>query len=163
MYKGLLQGPFHLDGHPVSLITAYLFHQGGHEDPQKLTTNSGKSFIGSYVLGPGFTFDDTDSSGETNTIADMHRLINDNVRNAERIFKYINGCETNESPSQQPVRFVINFGDMTLEEARRWPELFSIAERKVKASRAHLTTNAIGRRRAQFWWQFGPGSNAGYR
>ena len=44
-------------------ITAFLFHRGHHDDPVRLVTNSGKSFVGSYVLGMGFTFDDTDSSG----------------------------------------------------------------------------------------------------
>lgn len=59
-HKGPLPGPFLLDGRPVPVITAYLFHAGGHDDPAKLKTNEGKSFQGSIVLGMGFTFDDTD-------------------------------------------------------------------------------------------------------
>ena len=39
--------------------------------------------------------------------------------------------------------------------AADWPELLAIAERGVKPARAHLTTNAVGRRRASFWWQYG--------
>jgi len=35
--------------------------EGGNDDPHKLLANEGKSFIGSYVLGMGFTFDDTNS------------------------------------------------------------------------------------------------------
>jgi hypothetical protein len=44
------------------------------------------SFIGSYVLGMGFTFDDTDKKGVASPLAEMHRLIAKDARNAERIF-----------------------------------------------------------------------------
>ena len=39
--------------------------------------------------------------------------------------------------------------------AADWPELLALTERRVKPERAHLTTNAVGRRRASFWWQYG--------
>ena len=55
--------PAYLDGRVVPIITAYLFHAGGHDDPARLRVNAGKSFVGSYPLGMGFTFDDTDTKG----------------------------------------------------------------------------------------------------
>jgi hypothetical protein len=73
--RGLMRGPFLLDGREVPQITAYLFHAGGHDDPARLKANEGKSFIGSYVLGMGFTFDDTDLSGVASPISCMHELI----------------------------------------------------------------------------------------
>ena len=39
--------------------------------------------------------------------------------------------------------------------AADWPELLTIVEEGVKPDRAHLTKNAIGRKRAKFWWQYG--------
>ncbi len=63
---------FDLDGRDVPLITAYLFHAGGHDDPAKLKANEGKSYQGSIVLGLGFTFDDTDTKGVASPIAEMH-------------------------------------------------------------------------------------------
>jgi hypothetical protein len=51
---------------------------------------------------------------------------------------------------------VINFGERSEEECRRhWPDLMAIVEGKVKPERAKLTKNAIGRKRAKFWWQYG--------
>ena len=97
--KGTLPGPFDLDGKSVNLITAYLFHDGGHENPAVLAANAGKSFIGSYVLGMGFTFDDTDKKGVANPLAEMERLIAKDPRNAERIFPYLGGEEVNDSPT----------------------------------------------------------------
>ena len=39
--------------------------------------------------------------------------------------------------------------------AADWPDLLAIVEERVKPARAHLTGNAIGRKRAKFWWQYG--------
>ena len=57
--KGDVPLPYWLGGRWVDLITSYLFHAGGHEDPAKMSKNEGKSFQGSIVLGMGFTFDDS--------------------------------------------------------------------------------------------------------
>ncbi len=176
-----------LDGANVDTITAFLFHQGGHADPARLAANAGKSFVGSYVLGMGFTFDDTDKKGVASPLAEMRRLIEDNPHNQEAIFPYIGGEEVNTSPTHAHHRYVINFRDWPLrreavgeswadadEERRRelrrqpivphdypepvaadWPDLLAIVEERVKPERAHLTRNAIGRKRATFWWQYG--------
>jgi hypothetical protein len=85
----------------------------------------------------------------------MHRLIQKNSKNQDRIFPYIGGEEVNDSPNQAHRRYVINFGDMREAEARSWPDLMRIVEEKVKPARAHLTKNAIGRKRAANWWLFG--------
>ncbi len=112
--RGKTPGPFDLDGCQVPIISAYLFHAGGHDDPETLKANEGKSFIGSYVLGMGFTFDDTDNSGVANPLSVMHELIAKDPRNAERIFPYIGGEEANDGATYAHHRYVINFGDMPL-------------------------------------------------
>jgi hypothetical protein len=148
---GKLRGPFILDGRGVSQITAYLFHSGGHEDPASLKANEDKSFIGSYVLGMGFTFDDTDTSGVTNPLSLMHELIAKDQRNTERIFPYIGGEEVNDSPTHAHYRYVINFGEMMEEEARQWPGLMQIVEEKVKPQRSKVKRDT----RRKYWWRFG--------
>jgi hypothetical protein len=144
--KGSLAGPFELDGRSVDRITAFLFHAGSDDDPHPLVENSGKSFIGSYVLGMGFTFDDTDKKGVANRLSLMDELIQKDSRNRERIFPYIGGEEVNDSPTHAHHRYVINFGQMSEEDARQWPELFSIVESKVRGTRASHST--------ALWWQF---------
>ncbi|HOG02656.1 MAG TPA: N-6 DNA methylase, partial [Accumulibacter sp.] len=115
--KGEPEGPFELDGRAVPVITAYLFHAGGHDTPATLHANAGKSYIGSYVLGMGFTFDDTDKKGVANPISLMHELIAKDPRNAERIFPYLGGEEVNTSPTHAHHRYVINFEDFPLRRA----------------------------------------------
>ena len=130
--RSVLSPPYLLDGHEVPVITAYLFHAGGHESPAALRANAEKSFIGSYVLGMGFTFDDTDSKGIATPIADMEKLIEKAPRNRECISPYLGGEEINDSPTQQHHRYVINFRDWPLMRAdvgRDWRDA-SDEERK---------------------------------
>ena len=152
--KGTAQPPFQLDGRNVDKITAFLFHAGGHEDPQQLRANEGKSFQGSIVLGMGFTFDDTDTKGVASSLEDMRRLIASNPRNQEVIFPYIGGEEVNSHPRHAHHRYVINFGERTEAECRRtWPDLFAILEEKVKPER--ITKDAVKYpRMVNEWWKF---------
>jgi hypothetical protein len=155
VHKGPLAGPYHLDGRDVDRITAYLFHAGCSEDPQTLAANEGKSFQGSIVLGMGFTFDDTDKKGVASPLAEMHRLIAKDPRNAERIFPYIGGEEVNDSPTHAHHRYVINFAEMSINEALAWPDLMRIVEERVKPERDRLGGNPDAERRRTRYWLWG--------
>ena len=176
-----------LDGRECDKITAFLFHEGGHDDPVSLEANSGKSFQGSIVLGMGFTFDDADQKGDANPINQMREMIDQDSRNEEVIFSYIGGEELNRDPYHLHHRYVINFREYPLARAdvgqewsksdtvsRRkllqepqvpldyphpvaadWPEMLKVVKEKVEPQRAKLTKNAIGRKRAKFWWKYG--------
>lgn len=112
--KGEFGGLKLLDGRTVEEITAFLFHTGGHEDPAKLEANANRSFVGSYILGMGFTFDDTDTKDVATPMAEMWRLLRENSRNADAIFPYIGGQEVNTSPTHTHHRYVINFRNYPL-------------------------------------------------
>ena len=114
VHKGDFPGVKLLDGEAVDTITAFLFHRGAHVDPARLKANAGKSFVGSYVLGMGFTFDDSDTKGVATPLAEMRRLIEEEPRSREAIFPYIGGEEVNTSPTHAHHRFVINFRDYPL-------------------------------------------------
>ena len=121
--KGELAAPFLLDNRESPIITAYLFHIGGHEDPAPLRANANTSFIGSYVLGMGFTFDDTDRKEVASPLADMRRVIEADASNQERIFPYVGGEDLTESPTQETTRFIINFEEWPLRRdasEQRW-------------------------------------------
>jgi hypothetical protein len=154
VHKGPYRGPRRLDGREVATITAFLADRGGHDDPARLAANAGKSFVGSYVLGMGFTFDDTDTKGVANPVAEMRRLLAANPANAEVIFPYIGGEEVNRSPTHTPHRWVIDFGERSEDECRRrWPELMAIVETKVKPERLAKTGKHYEAARTR-WWQF---------
>ena len=151
VWKGRFADAKYLDDDSVDTITAFLFHHGGHTDPARLEANSGKSFVGSYVLGMGFTFDDTDKKGVATPVAEMERLIEEDPRNREVICPYIGGEEVNRSPNHAHHRYVINFSDYTLAHvSRHWPQLLAIVEARVKPER--LAQRDKGAREA--WWRF---------
>jgi len=130
--RGSRPGPFLLGGRQVRVITAYLFHAGGHGDPEKLEANKGKSFIGSFVLGMGFTFDDTDTKGVANPLSEMEDLVAKDPRNAERVFPFIGGEEINDHPTHAHHRYVINFADFPLCR-REIGETWADADRRRRA------------------------------
>ena len=113
-----------LDGREVRRISAYLVEGDLDTSPAALAANSGKAFIGSYLLGMGFTFDDVlGAKGEAESLEAMHALITKDPRNAERIFPYIGGEEINTDPQQAYHRYVIDFADFPLRRtsmAKSW-------------------------------------------
>jgi len=86
--------PCLLDGRSVARIPAFLFHRGGHDAP-RLAAHAGSSFVGSDVLGMGFTFDDMDTNGKATPLAEMHRLLEKDPRNREVVFPRIDNEEVN--------------------------------------------------------------------
>jgi hypothetical protein len=149
--KGDVVSPV-LDTRSVRRISAYLVEGDLDTSPVALAANSGKAFVGSYVLGMGFTFDDVAAAkGEAESLETMRALIAKNPKNAERIFPYIGGEELSTAPNQVHHRYVIDFGDMELSEARSgWPELISILEARVLPLRAKDNRAAYRRN----WWRF---------
>jgi hypothetical protein len=104
-----------LDGKFVRRISAYLVEGDLDRSPAPLVANSRKAFIGSFVHGMGFTFDDTAAAkGDAESLNVMHALIATDQRNAERVFPYIGGEEVNNDPRHAHHRFVIDFFDRPL-------------------------------------------------
>jgi hypothetical protein len=136
-----------LDGILVDRISAYLFGSGGDEEPARLAENAGRCFQGAIVLGPGFIFGE--GSGEQSLEA-LDALVGADERNRERVFWYLNGEELNSTPTLEPKRRIINFEDMSLAEARRWPALLDHVEATVKPFRQTQKRADLRDR----WWQF---------
>ncbi len=161
LFKGTYTGVKLLDKRQVEKITAFLFANGGHDDPKQLATNTGKSFQGSKIYGQGFTFDDSgladdETPGIPTPIATMKELITENPKNANVVFPYIGGEEVNGSPTHEHHRYVINFDERNEEECRcEWPKLMSIVEQKVMPERLILKGTPDGIRLKQRWWIHG--------
>ena len=139
------------------MISAFLFHDGGHDDPERLVANSGKSFQGSIILGMGFTFDDTDKKGVATPLSEMRRMIDKNSLNESAIFPYIGGQEVNTSPTHAHHRYVIDFGERDEVDCRRtWPDLFAIVERNVKPERITKDAKKYPRMVLEWWKYWNP-------
>jgi hypothetical protein len=148
--KGTTSGDAILDGRAVAQITAFLFDQGTDENPYSLRANDDCSFIGSYPLGMGFTFDDTDKKGVASSIAAMHDLIARDPCNAEIIKPFIGGEEVLKDPLHRNHRYIMNFGNVGYEEATRWQSLLDIVRERVKPIREADPVKAF----REQWWTF---------
>lgn len=114
-----------LDGRQVRRISAYLVEGDLDATPARLAANAGKAFIGCFLLGMGFTFDDAAAAKgkPASTEAEMRRLIEKDPRNAERIFPYLGGEEVNTDPRHAHRRWCIDFNDFPLRRvkmSKRW-------------------------------------------
>ena len=114
-----------LDGAIVSDVNSRLRPKPERPDPVVLIANHEKSFVGTYVLGMGFTLAPKEHDD----------LVAKNPKNAERIFPLLGGAEVNSSPTQDFDRYVIGFGEASLEEAGGWPELLQILRERAKPDR----------------------------
>ena len=118
-------------------------------DPVRLSTNTNIGFAGAKIYGQGFLL----------TPDERTELVRKEPRNRELIFPYLGGEEINTNFDQSFDRYVINFGQMELAQAQRWPDLLAIVKAKVKPERDQ-NNRAIYREK---WWLFGeyrPGLNA---
>ena len=141
-------GEYVLDGRPVFDIDEMLYplSRSGWRK-RRLAENVDKSFIGSYILGMGFTM----------SAQEAQVLMNNDPRNSEVLFEYMNGQDFMRSPMQQGSRWIINFFDWPEEKARRYPDCFAIVEEKVKPYRQERKPNGEFKRRKplpQLYWVY---------
>lgn len=136
-----------LDGVAVPRISSGLTTRTTEVNAETLPENEGRAVIGSYVLGIGFVFDDKSAGATPVEVAE--ELLAANPRNRARILRYLGGEDLMTSPTQTSGRYVIDFGDLSEDEAKRWPELYEIVRAKVKPARAKVEQ----RDRREEWWR----------
>ena len=129
-----------LDGALVKSISSQLHSGMERLQPKHLAANANAAFIGEYVLGAGFLM-----TPKARALA-----VASDKRNKRVIQPYIGGEEVNRSPTQDFSRYVINFGDMPLHEARNWPSLLQKIEDEVKPKREKNNRDNY----KKYWWKF---------
>ena len=149
IHKGALLPPYYLDGVSVEKISAFLFHSGGNKDPERLKANKENCFTGVYINGSGFLFDDKDDNATP--ISVMEKLIQENSLNQEKIRPFIGGQEILDDPQQNHRRYVIDFGEISEDEAKRWPDLLKICHQKVLTERTSRSKELAEYPYWQFW------------
>ena len=118
----------------------------GH--PEQLRENDGIAFIGSYVLGLGFTL----------TFEQKDELIERNPRNADVLQPYVIGKDLNQSPDCSASRWIINFRAGLWRDAQEYPDCLDIVRRL--SSLIGIATRKANYRK--HWWRFGGPASALY-
>ena len=131
-----------LDGEEVPSIGSDLEPYGRIKGrPFRLQENDDRAFVGSYMLGLGFTLTD-DHKDE---------LIAHDERNDKVIQPYVIGKDLNQRPDCSASRWAINFGMSSLEKAEEYPDCLDIVRRLVKPERARNNRSNY----RDFWWRYG--------
>ncbi|WP_224766075.1 Eco57I restriction-modification methylase domain-containing protein [Nocardioides campestrisoli] len=129
------------DDIPVKRITT-LLEPGGRAEglPKRLSENANLSYIGCYILGLGFTLDQTEAAG----------WIQEDKRNADVLYPYVNGEDLNSRPDSSASRWVIDFNDMGEDQASRYRQPFQRVEELVKPERLKNNRDVYRNN----WWQY---------
>ena len=135
--------PSTLDGNAVHGISSALrIASRVPGKPMRLKACEGIAFQGSNINGIGFTLSE----------ADAKVMIKADPQNTRVLFPYLNGKDLNSSPIQTPSRWIVNFGDMSSEEACTYKDPWLHVVNFVKPVRDLLPNYKARVRDA--WWKF---------
>ncbi|ASU79344.1 hypothetical protein CDG81_14790 [Actinopolyspora erythraea] len=109
-------------------------------NPLRLVENMGLSFHGSKLDGTGFTMEPSEAA----------KLIEDDTRNEEVLFPYVNGQDINSQADCGASRWVVNFFDWSEEQAKNYPVCYDHVLRLVKPERASHSE----KRTRDSWWLY---------
>ena len=102
--EGTMQPPYILDDRRVKHISKMLDPRRVSGDPYKLLANEEKGHMGTNVVGMGFVLSPEEAEA----------LIEQNPRNKDVLYPFLNGQDLNSRPDQSPSRWIINFFDWPL-------------------------------------------------
>lgn len=129
-----------LNGHSVEEIDDSLSPSVGMGSTFPLPSKSKLSFIGYMPLGDGFIISEQEAQ----------HLISLDIRNTEVVKRYLTGKNFNTSPTRMGSEWIIDFADMSYEQAETYERPFAIVRERVKPYRDKVNRKANRER----WWQF---------
>lgn len=135
-----------LDGEPVESINSRLRGKPERPDPVELPSNSGLAFKGVDVYGIGFAI----------TLEEAAALLEWEPCAREVVRPYLGGKELNSSPTQTFNRYVIDFGERTLEQCETYPKALAMVRERVLPARLAIKSKSKAAQKLKtFWWRFG--------
>ncbi|MEU1941201.1 hypothetical protein ABZ554_01740 [Streptomyces sp. NPDC020125] len=114
---------------------------------EPLKRNADISYIGSYVLGLGFTVPKSEAQ----------RWVAEDEQYAEVLFPYLNGQDVNNHPEHGTDRWVINFHDWPEKRAEKYRKAFDQIQREVKPERQRVDSSGkfvLRKPLPQRYWQY---------
>lgn len=146
--KGKYSGTRILEGINVTGITASLraakkLDQSGAPivwEPKKLVKSWGKGYVGHAPHGAGFILEKREAE-----------ILLQDVRNQAVIKPFLIARDLNTNPDLSPSRYIIDFGEMSEEEASRFNDCFAIVKQRVRPIREKNKRKSYREK----WWRFG--------
>ena len=158
--KGLRPERFLLDNKEVEGINSHLLPSPNEFAPNVLAENTGICFRGADIYGEGFLFwqDSPDYEGSWREASDIEKGF---PEEKAAIRYFIGGKELTSHPRHMPHRKVIDFTGLSETDAStRFPNLFAVAEQRVKPGRNKLGGYSVADGRRERWWIYGTATPA---
>ncbi|GGM91962.1 hypothetical protein GCM10010106_44950 [Thermopolyspora flexuosa] len=108
--------------------------------PKRLSSSAGIAIYGTYVLGLGFTMEP----------AQARALLEEDERNREVLFPYLNGQDLNSRPDCSASRWIVNFWDWPESKAQSYDSCYNHVLRLVRPERMKNSDRQVRER----WWQY---------
>jgi hypothetical protein len=133
-----------LDRRPVAAINSRLRAGNEWPEPEPLAENAGLALVGCFLRGEGFVLEP----------AEAQAFLGAHPAEGEVIRPFLVGDDLNNTIDQSARRFVIDFGDMSFDEAKRFPHALAILDERVRPSRERLKTTGADAEHRKYWWRF---------
>lgn len=142
------------DGQRVDRISSFLVPGDIEDRPHRLRANDSKAFIGSFLRGMGFTFDD-EGRETASPLSAMNSILEAEPISSQVLRPFIGGAEVANHPRHAHRRYVIDFSQLTEAEARSgFGRLMQVVEGRVKPERDKLGDSAVDQMHKNSWWKF---------
>jgi hypothetical protein len=141
LHKGEWDGDKILDGTSVGRINDFLSDHASNIEPLKLEKNKKFASTGTGVNGKGFIL----------SLDEKNSFISADPKNSEVIQPYLTSQDLNQRADSSPSRYIINFGDMSEESAKKYMLPFKRVVDLVKPVRDKLTRQVHEKCFWKFW------------
>jgi hypothetical protein len=145
-----------LDGNPTDYIASTLNARDSAGQPFRLAANQSRTSHGCDISGIGFVLDCTEAE----------ELLLRNVNNRDVLFPFVNGQDLTTSPTQDSIRYVINFFDWPEDIASAYQDCWEIVQLRVRPDRQRLRPDGTYLLRSplpQRYWQYNESRKELYR
>lgn len=133
-----------LNGRVVSQISSRLRGTAEWPDPLPVPANKGLALVGCFLRGDGFVLEPDEAQ----------ELLQQHPHESAVVRRFLVGDDLNSTPDQSARRWVIDFADRSLEEARSFPASLRLIEQRVRPSRERLKTTGADADHRKYWWRF---------
>jgi len=134
IFKGAYSGLRYLGKKCVASINPFLVESPVSSEPKALCKSAGLAFKGKEPYGKGFYFSDKDA--DANSIQEMEEILRQNPECKDVVRPCIGGDEILSDPSQSPYRYLIDFGEATEDQARKYAPVYEICSTRVASERS---------------------------
>jgi hypothetical protein len=141
VHRGPYAGQKRLDGKKVASINSSLKAKSKKAEYYHINSEKKLAYVGVAIQGIGFIVNEKQ----------RRKYISRDSANRKVIKPYLVGDDLNQSVNSRPSRWIVDFSDLPLEEAKQFKLPYQHVVKNVKPHRDKVRRAA----HRKFWWQYG--------